>query len=141
MRFAIAPLVGLGGLMTSLAGCATPSGATCSPGLGSPVVVVDLFFGLAIPARADLTEQEWRNFQDDTITVNLPQGYTVVNATGAWMNPVTHQTIKENSRILVVALPESADSLAAISRIKTAYQIRFNQQRVGMTVNRACGSF
>jgi hypothetical protein len=33
------------------------------------------------------------------------------------------------------------ESLAAINRIRTAYQIQFHQQLVGMTVGYACGTF
>ncbi len=56
------------------------------------------------------------------------------------MNPITHTTIDEASKVLVAALPESPGSLAAIQRIRSAYRRRFRQQAVGMTVIRACGS-
>ena len=105
------------------------------------MLVFDLFFGRAIPGRNDLTDKEWQDFRDDTITATLPNGYTVVDAAGAWMNPITHKTISQASRVVIVALPESPDSLAAINRIRTGYQVRFNQQLVGMTVTRACGLF
>ncbi len=105
------------------------------------MLVFDLFFGRAIPGRNDLTEKEWQDFRDDTITANLPNGYTVLDASGAWMNPITHKTISEASRVVVVALPELPGSLAAINRIKSGYQVRFDQQLVGMTIARACGSF
>ncbi len=105
------------------------------------MLMFDLFFGRAIAGRSDLTEGEWQDFLDDVVTVNLPNGYTVVDASGAWMNPITHKTITEPSRVILVAMPETPDSLAAINRIRTAYQIRFDQQLVGMTVARACGSF
>jgi Protein of unknown function (DUF3574) len=105
------------------------------------MLVFDLFFGRAISGRQDLTEAEWRQFRDDTITVNLPNGYTVLDGDGAWMNPRTHRTIQEASRVVVVALPETPDGVAAVNRIRTEYQIRFHQQLVGMTVTRACASF
>jgi hypothetical protein len=38
-------------------------------------------------------------------------------------------------------LPTAPDSLAAVNRIRTEYQVRFRQQLVGMTVEQACGSF
>ena len=117
--------------------------AACPAGLGQPmqVFVFDLFFGRAIAGRNDLTENEWQGFLDDTVAVNLPDGYTVMDASGAWMNPITHKTIKEPSNVILVALPDSPDSLEAVNRIRTAYQVRFHQQLVGMTVTPACGSF
>ena len=103
--------------------------------------VFQLFFGKAIPGRADVTDREWRDFLDATVTANLPNGYTVHEGYGAWMNPVTHKTIREATTILTVALPDTPDSLAAVGRVRTDYQVRFHQQLVGMTVSPACGTF
>jgi Protein of unknown function (DUF3574) len=128
-------------LVASQTGCAAMPGAVCPVGSGRPMQVFDLFFGRAVAGRDDLTEKEWQAFVDHTVTVSLPDGYTVMDASGAWMNPITHQTTKEASRVIVVALPDGPDSLAAVNRIRTAYQVRFHQQLVGMTVTRACGSF
>ncbi len=59
----------------------------------------------------------------------------------AWMNPATLRTISEATKILIAALPETPDNLAAINRIRSAYQVRFHQQLVGMTIERACAVF
>ncbi|WP_158258675.1 DUF3574 domain-containing protein [Rhodopila globiformis] len=105
------------------------------------MLVFNLFFGKSIPRRGDLTQAEWQQFLDDSVTVNLPNGYTVVDASGAWMDPTTRRTIKEASKLLIVALPVTPLSLAAVNRIRNEYQSRFRQQLVGMTVEPACGSF
>lgn len=128
-------------MIASLGGCAPRTGQQCAPGLGPPVAVFTLFLGKEIPGRDDLTDQEWQAFLDATVTANLPNGYTVFDANGGWMNPITHKTIKEATKVLVVALPEVPESLAAINRIRTAYRTRFQQQLVGMTVEQACGIF
>ena len=128
-------------MIASLGGCAMTEGQTCAPGWGPPVVVFTLFLGKAVPRRGDLTDQEWMSFVDSTVTSSLPNGYTVFDASGGWMNPMTRQTIKEDTKVLLVALPDVPESLAAINRIRTAYQIKFQQQLVGMTVVRACGAF
>ena len=88
-----------------------------------------------------MTDQEWQAFLDETITANLPNGYTVLDGSGAWMNPITRKTIHEATKLLVVALPQIPDSLAAINRIRNAYQTRFHQQLVGMTIEQACATF
>ena len=80
-------------------------------------------------------------FLDRTITANLPNGYTILDASGGWMNPVTHKTVKEPTKVLLVALPDVPDSLTAVNRIRTAYQIDFHQQLVGMTIQSGCGTF
>lgn len=128
-------------IIMSLGGCVTRAPQPCAPGLGPPVAIFTLFMGEAIPGRDDLTETEWQAFVDDTVTANLPNGYTMFDASGGWMNPITHKTIKEATKVLLVAMPEVPASLAAIDRIRTAYKIQFRQQVVGMTVEQACGIF
>ena len=128
-------------MIASLGGCAAQSKPLCAPGFGAPLANFTLFLGKAIPGREDLTDQEWRVFVDTTVTANLPNGYTVLDANGGWMNPTTHKTVNEDTKVLLVALPEVPDSLAAINRVRTAYQIKFRQQLVGMTVEHACGVF
>ncbi|WP_158929813.1 DUF3574 domain-containing protein [Acidisphaera sp. S103] len=126
-------------LIASLGGCAAQTNLSCGP--ASPMAIFTLYLGESIPGRDDLTDQEWRAFLDTIVTDNLPNGYTVFDANGGWMNPITHATVQEHTKVLLVALPEMPDSLAAINRIRTAYQTRYRQQLVGMTVEHACGVF
>lgn len=128
-------------MIAGVAGCANPGMPICGPDEGSPVRVFSLFFGLSIQGRGEVTDREWQRFLDDTITANLPNGYTVVDAHGAWMNPITRRTIEERTKVLLVALPVAPEAEAAVNRIRSEYQIRFRQQLVGMTVSRACGAF
>ena len=128
-------------LIASLGGCAGRAGGYCAPGLGPPVVVFTLFLGRAVPGREDVTDKEWTAFLDGTVTANLPNGYTILDASGGWMNPITRRTIKEQTKVLLVALPEVPESLTAINRIRRAYKSRFRQEVVGMTIEHACGSF
>src|SRR3954454_8041541 len=137
----IAGHVCVAAIAVSPAACARPRIPSCEPGMGPPVLVFNLVFGKSISGRRDLTDREWRQFLDDTVTANLPNGYTVVDAQGAWMNPITHGTIGEGSKLLIVALPIGPESLAAVNRIRNEYQVRFRQQLVGMAVEQASGSF
>jgi hypothetical protein len=124
-----------------LGGCAAPGMPSCAPELGVDSTVFTLFFGTAIPGRGDLTDPEWQAFLNDSVSANLPHGYTFFDANGAWINPMTHKTIRESTKVLVVALPDSPDNLTAIDRIRTAYQFKFHQQLVGMTAQHACAAF
>lgn len=133
--------IGLTSLIAAVSACSAPAIPSCPPGLGPPVTVFTLFLGKAIPGRGDVSDKEFQSFLDDTITANLPNGYTILDANGAWMNPMTRKTIKEATKVLVVALPDQPESLAAVNRIRNSYQLRFHQQRVGMTVEQGCGSF
>ena len=121
-----------------LAAC---GGDRCPAGAGQPMQVYDLYFGRSAPGRGEITEREWREFRDAVITPALPRGYTVLDGQGAWMNPRLRTTISESTKILVVALPDAPESQATINRLRTAWQRRFHQYLVGMTVHAGCGSF
>ena len=103
--------------------------------------IYTLYFGRAVTGRAEVSEKEWREFRDQIVTPALPAGYTVQDGTGAWINPKARSTISESTKILTAALPDSADSLGFINRVRGAYQKRFHQYVVGMTVQSGCGSF
>jgi hypothetical protein len=105
------------------------------------MAVFTLYFGEAIRGRPDLTEREWQSFLDHVVTPGVPDGYTVLDGSGAWRNPATGTTAAEATKILIVALPDTPDSLAAINRIRAAYQTDFRQLLVGMTVEQACAAF
>ncbi|HVY14146.1 MAG TPA: DUF3574 domain-containing protein [Rhodopila sp.] len=129
-------------IVASVAGCArTVTPVACPAGMGAPTIIFTLYFGQSIPGSHDVTEAQWRHFLDTTVTPNLPNGYTVWDAHGAWMNPMTRKTIQEATKVLAVALPVSQASLASVNRVREAYQVQFHQQLVGMTTEQACGTF
>lgn len=132
------------GLAVALAGCAggaRGSAERCPAGYGAPTLVVQLFFGRSIPALGQVTEKQWNNFVNKVVVPNLPNGFTVFNASGAWMSPEGHATIREPTKVLLASLPDASGALAPIKRIRNAYQLLFRQQRVGMNVAEACGDF
>jgi hypothetical protein len=128
-------------LIASLGACTGPTRPTCAAGTGRPMALFTLYLGKAIPGRSDLTEQEWQSFLDYTVTFALPSGYTVLDANGAWMSPATHRTVEEATKVLIVALPDTPESLAAVNRVRQGYQTEFHQQLVGMTIEQACATF
>ena len=103
--------------------------------------IYTLYFGLSVKDRAPVAEPEWRDFRNQVITPALPDGYTVLDGQGAWMNPRLQVTTAEKTKILVVAMPAAQASLDAVNRIRSAWQHRFHQYVVGMTVQPGCGSF
>lgn len=113
----------------------------CQPGGGEAMRIYSLYFGRSVAGRADVSDRQWRDFREQVITPALPDGYTVLDGQGAWMNPHSHATISEATKILVVAMPDAARSLTAINQIRSRWQHRFHQYVVGMTVQTGCGSF
>jgi len=125
-------------LIILLAACAAPR---CQPGGGQEMQVYNLYFGRSVAGRGEVTDREWQEFRDQIITPALPNGYTVVDAKGAWMNPRLRTTISENTKVLIVALPDGPDGLSAINHIRDVWRQRFHQYVVGMTVQTGRGSF
>lgn len=131
-------------LALGLAGCtAAPhrAGADCPLGFGSPSLMVALFFGRSMPGGGQVREQDWSRFVDQVVTPALPDGFTVLNASGAWLSPTLHVTLHEPAKLLLVSLPDAPGSLATVRRVRADYQARFHQEQVGMSVVPACTSF
>ncbi len=101
----------------------------------------ELFFGRSIQGRADVSDQAWDEFLDRVVTPNLPNGYTVFDGAGAWLNPATGRTVHEPTKVLLAALPDAAASATAVARIRAAYAEQFHQALVGMTTGPVCASF
>jgi hypothetical protein len=132
----------MGACSVFMTGCAvSPVAQICPKGTGSPMRVYELYFGRAIDGRADLTDAEWDAFRNTVIIPNLPAGSTVLDGVGAWLNPQTHTTISESTKVLVVAVPDTALSAQAIQRVRTTYVTTYHQISVGMTSQSSCGSF
>lgn len=94
-----------------------------------------------MPAGGKVSERDWRRFEDRVVAPALPNGFTVFDASGAWLSPTGHASRHEPTKVLIVSLPDTPGALAPVQRIRTAYQARFRQQLVGMTVAPACASF
>ena len=115
--------------------------ARCPVLSGGPLLVFELFLGRSIPRDGEVTDSEWDAFIDQVVAPALPQGFTVYDAAGGWMSPVSRKTLHERTKVLMTALPDSPGSFATINRIRNDYRIMFHQQVVGITVTRACGAF
>ena len=128
-----------------LAGCVAPQPAvqatSCAATQGVAMVQYQLFFGRSIQGRGEVSDGAWDDFLQQVVTPNLPNGYTVFDGTGAWLNPATGRTIHERTKILLVALPDAAASADSVGRVRTAYAAQFHQILVGMTVAPVCGAF
>jgi Protein of unknown function (DUF3574) len=75
------------------------------------------------------------------VTPALPDGFTVYDAIGGWISPVSGKAVYERTKVLMTALPDVPGSIGTVTRIRNDYRVTFHQQMVGMTVTPACGSF
>jgi len=117
----------------ALAGCAQPE---CSRLGGAPMLEYQLFFG-----RAAVTDAAWSAFTAEVVTPNLPDGFTAFDADGQWLNPATQRIGAERTKVIIVAVPDSAASVTAIARVKDEYRRRFHQVSVGTVIHPVCGVF
>lgn len=127
--------------LVACAGLGSGEAPACGTGSGVFMRIYTLFFGRAVREGGLVTDWDWASFRDTVITPNLPDGYTVLDADGAWASPVGGRTINERTKMLVVALPDRAASQTAIDQVRAAYRTRFHQQLVGMIVQPGCASF
>jgi hypothetical protein len=147
------PAVHTGLLLALLAGCAPadrptgevaaePAPYACLLPNEKRMLVAELFFGRGVPDRAPVNEQEWSDFAAQVITRYLPDGFTVHDGAGQWLNPASGNIVHERTKILTVASerprPDLKDRLTAII---DAYRNRFRQQSVGVITRTACASF
>ena len=133
-------------LLVMLAICGLVAGCTSTPPscaqLGdAPMLEYHLFFGRDIAGRPPLTDAEWAEFAARVITAQLPNGFTELDAEGQWQNPATHHISREPTKVIIVAVPDTPSSAAAIATVKDVYRTKFHQQSVGTTVAPVCAAF
>ena len=103
--------------------------------------VVEMMFGRKIGDRIAVTNTAWARFVDREITPRFPDGLSVVDAAGQWMDTDKKRVVREPSKIVTIVLRDSAKGQSEIDAIAEAYKKRFKQQSVGVIVRGACVSF
>jgi hypothetical protein len=120
-------------------GCA-PRTIECAPGANA-MSVTEMFFGRDIYGKGEVSEAQWTQFVRDTIIPRFPDGFTVLDATGQYLDTARNAAISEKSKIVIIAAGDDAASRAKLGEIAQTYKTRFEQQAVGMITRPACASF
>ena len=87
-----------------------------------------LYFGLSRPEGV-VSQAEWQGFVDAQVTPRFPEGLTQWEAKGQWREadqPLLH----EDSRVLQILHPASAEAEAKIQAIRAEYKRQFEQTSV-----------
>ena len=100
------------------------------------MLVVELFFG-----RANVSDAAWQQFATQTLTVRFPDGFSTWDAAGQWRAAPDKPISREASKLVIIAADDSATSRARLEAVMADYRTRFNQQSVGIVLNRACAAF
>jgi hypothetical protein len=125
--------------LVALGGCA-PGTLECGPG-AKAMSVTQMFFGRDIYGKGEVSETQWAGFVRDTIIPRFPDGFTVLDATGQYLDTARNAAISEKSKVVIIAAGDDADSRAKLGAIAETYKARFEQQAVGMITRPACASF
>ena len=94
-----------------------------------PTVKIEMFFGLSFPEGGSLTESDWKNFTASHITPRFPDGLTVYDANGQWLN-ASGALSKEGTKIVVLITDNSREKFLLVDEIREAYKKRFRQESV-----------
>lgn len=104
-----------------------------SPGVGAePWIRTELYFGTTIPNDGgDVSDAEWNAFLDEEITPRFPDGLTVLEGYGQFLNS-RGVIAEEDSIVLIIFHPAEFvdESSAAIEEIRDAYETAFEQESV-----------
>jgi hypothetical protein len=96
----------------------------------SRMVETDLYFGLSRPDGSTITEKEWNDFKETTLSKVFQEGSTTIEATGNWRDYNTGKLITEQSRMVIFHHKQSKDISRVIDSVCMRYKILFNQQSV-----------
>jgi hypothetical protein len=107
----------------------------------NPMLVVQLFFGLSVPHRGPVTAKEWNSFLQKTVTPRFPDGFTVYDAYGQSLNPATGSVGREKTKVVLVAMVDTAAARAKIAEVADEYRGAFHQRSVGILTSPSCGAF
>jgi hypothetical protein len=120
---------------------AAPTPYQCILPTEQRMLVAELFFGRRIRGGGFVSEGQWTQFVNDVITPNFPDGYTVFDGTGGWRDAGIDRTVRDPTKILLVAAKRSPDLADRLGAVMDAYKTRFHQQSVGIITRDSCAAF
>jgi len=103
--------------------------------------VAELMFGRNIGAKLVVSESRWTQFVAREITSRFPNGFSIVDAQGQWLDSDTRKIVRERSKLVTIVFGDAAGAQQKIDDIVAAYKGRFRQQAVGVIIRPACVSF
>lgn len=103
--------------------------------------VAELMFGRSIGNKSSVSESRWGQFVAREITPRFPNGLSMVDAQGQWLDGDTKKIMRERSKLVTIVFENDAEAQRKIDDIVAAYKGRFRQQAVGVIIRPACVSF
>lgn len=89
----------------------------------------DLYFGRNIGTTGQVSERQFQRFLKDVVTPRFPDGLTVYDANGQFLDS-DRDLIREPSKVISLAYESNAENQQAVNEIITLYQQQFQQESV-----------
>ena len=105
------------------------------------MLIVKMYFGQGMPGDHTVPPRAWTRFLSTTITPRFPDGFTVYDAYGQWMDPKMPKPSQERTKVVEIAAPDSLAVRTAITDIARSYRESFHQQSVGIVTSTSCAAF
>jgi hypothetical protein len=105
------------------------------------MLVAELYFGRGVKGGPPVSNADWDSFVDLVVAREFPDGFTVLDAEGGWRDSALNKTVREPSKVLIVAAAPSADLAAKLQAVSDAYRREFHQESVGIVITQSCGAF
>jgi DNA/RNA-binding domain of Phe-tRNA-synthetase-like protein len=102
------------------------------------LIQVDLFFGRNIKGGGQVSEAEFQDFVDREITPRFPDGLTIFDAKGQFLDS-TDTLIEEPTKEVTLILEDTVDNERSLDEIIAAYLQQFQQESVLLSVNEDIG--
>jgi hypothetical protein len=105
------------------------------------MLTVKMYFGQSMPGGHSVQPRAWTRFLSATVMPRFPDGFTVYDAYGQWMDPKMSKPGHERTKVVEIAAPDSLAVRTAITDIARSYRESFHQQSVGIVTNTSCAAF
>jgi hypothetical protein len=119
-----------------LGACAQQQQASICTSPLKAALQVDLYLGRDTP-NGEVTEGQWASFLAEEVTSRFPDGLSVLEVQGQFLEPSGRLT-RERSKLLTIVLFDRAEQLPKIAQVANAYARRFGQHSVFRVERTVC---
>lgn len=100
------------------------------------LIQVELYFGRNIGTTGRVSDRQFNQFLNDVVTPRFPEGLTVHDASGQFLDQ-SGRLIQELSKVISLVVEDTEQNETAIQQVITTYKQQFQQESVLEVVNEA----
>ena len=117
--------------------CTMDTGPVCPQGYDLNIEF-QLFFGLTDNDGNTVSEEEWQEFVQDTVIQYFPDGSSVVDVSGHWLDPSGNLQLERTKKVHGLMAPPDGDGWLRVEKISETFVQRFNQDPVFHIAQEVC---